>query len=283
MDLRIKEKKLVYDEYQYPVINTTGMTPKEAAEKIIEIVNNAGMFLSENGQGKFSVFSQQQLIGFIETYENTFHKGNCYVKFEFENYNTTLASEIVDLLQERIKRPLQVMLSSEEMEKIFFLEKAGFRCKRKSYELCVTENDLCNAEKKNNPTFVNIQKDPEMYGACARFMYEYYATVHEVVNPLTASYETFLQKLPEKVYFYSSEGEIYHVAFVEENEIAYVGSKEQCDFKLFITGVVKELFKKYEALSFECDDCDMAAMVLKNLFGVEVEESYNTYVREYDM
>ena len=86
--------------------------------------------------------------------------------------------------------------------------------------------------------------------------------------------------MPEEAYYDYREGEICHIAFVEENEIAYVGTREQSSFKGFITGVVLAIFEKYEELFFECDDCDKAAMMLKELFEIEVEESYDTYVRE---
>ena len=83
-------------------------------------------FLLENGQGRFSVFYKQQMIGFVEIYENEFHNRNCYVKVELKKYGTILANELFDLLQKHIKRPLQVMISSMEEEKIAFLENLDF-------------------------------------------------------------------------------------------------------------------------------------------------------------
>lgn len=276
-----------YDDYDYPVIDTTELMPKEVAEKIIEMIQSESMQLVEDGVGKFSVLINQQIFGSIETYENEFHKGNCYMKFEFEEYDLSLASEIFALLQNRMKRPLQVMLSSSEVEKIAFLEKAGFVCKRKCYEACVTMDDLCDMGNvvhiENGNTFMCCGRGSEEYDMCTRFLYEYYRNVHEAVNPLTASYEEFLKPLPDEVYYDSYEGEVRHIAFVEENEIAYVGSRDKSDFGRFITGVVRNLFNLYEELTFEYDDCDETAIVLKDLFEAEVEESYNTYVREWDI
>ena len=250
-------------------------------------------FLLENGQGRFSVFYKQQMLGFVEIYENEFHNRNCYVKVELKKYGTILAIELFDLLQKHIKRPLQVMISSMEEEKIAFLEKSGFQCKRKCYELNVTANSLRDIENvifegksvytEYNDTFVQCLKGSEEYDLCARFLYEYYAKVHEAINPLTASYEVFRKQLPEEVYYDCIKGEIFHVAFVEENEIAYVGSEDKNAFKRFIIDVVLNLFMKYKELFFECDDCDEAAMMLQSLFAVEVNESYNTYVREWDI
>lgn len=279
-----------YDDYDYPVIDTTDLMPRETAEKIIEMIKCESVQLLQDGKDKFSVHFNQQTVGSLETYENEFHKGNCYVKFELERYDKAFAREIFDLLQKHIERPFQVMLSSKEEEKIAFLEKVGFECKRKCYELCVTENGLCDTENVDdarkavhteaNDRFMRCHKDSEQYELCARFLYEYYARVHEAINPLTASYEDFLKLLPEEVYYESDDSEIRHIVFVEENEIAYVGSRDQSDFKRFITGVVLDLFEKYEELFFECDDCDEAAMMLKDLFEVELDDSYNTYVRK---
>ena len=256
------------------------MDLKSRMKKLVIIVG-------PNAVGQFYVLINQQIIGSIETYENEFHKENCYVKFEFEEYDLPLASEIFALLQNHIKRPLQVMLSSSEVEKIAFLEKAGFVCKRKCYEACVTMDDLCDMGNvvhiENGNTFMCCGRGSEEYDMCTRFLYEYYRNVHEAVNPLTASYEEFLKLLPDEVYYDSYEGEVRHIAFVEENEIAYVGSRDKSDFGRFITGVVRNLFNLYEELTFEYDDCDETAIVLKDLFEEEVEESYNTYVREWDI
>ena len=98
------------------------MDLKSRMKKLVIIVG-------PNAVGKFSLLINQQIIGSIETYENEFHKGNCYVIFVFEEYDLSIASEIFTLLQKRMKRPLQVMLSSSEEKKIAFLEKAGFVCK----------------------------------------------------------------------------------------------------------------------------------------------------------
>ena len=148
-------------------------------------------------------------------------------------------------------------------------------------------DDLCYMGNvvhiENGNTFMCCGKGSEEYDMCTRFLYEYYRNVHEAVNPLTASYEEFLKLLPDEVYYDSYEGEVRHIAFVEENEIAYVGSRDKSDFGRFITGVVRNLFNLYEELTFEYDDCDETAIVLKDLFEAEVEESYNTYVREWDI
>jgi len=42
--------------------------------------------------------------------------------------------------------------------------------------------------------------------------------------------------------------------------------------------VVYTIFKKYFTITFECDDCDWAAMQLRGLFQNQSEESYDTYI-----
>lgn len=253
--------------------------------KILDYIKYAQVSLSEEGQDKFTVIWQQQAIGSIETYENEFHKRNCYVKLDLERYDMENATEIFDILQEREKRPLQIMVDSTEYEKIAFLEKAGFQCKRKSYELDVTANELRKLDtimEKCTQDYCECKKGNTEYDLCARFMYEYYRKKHEDINPLTAEYEMFLAKLPEEAFCKMYNGEVVHVAFVEENELAYVGTKDKAEFKQFILGIVLKLFEKYEEICFECDDCDEAAMTLKDLFVQNVDESYDTYIIAWD-
>ena len=116
------------------------------------------------------------------------------------------------------------------------------------------------------------------YDLCARFMFEYYARMHENINPLTADYEMFATRLPEDVFYKKDTNGIFHVAFIEENEIAYVGTRNSVEFKSFIENVIRKLFEEYEKVVFECDDCDEAAMELRKLFAYDVDESYDTYI-----
>lgn len=56
------------------------------------------------------------------------------------------------------------------------------------------------------------------------------------------------------------------LAFVEEEEIAYVWGAEPAALREFLQRLVCRLFRQYDALCFECDDCDWAAICLKSLF-----------------
>lgn len=92
--------------------------------------------------------------------------------------------------------------------------------------------------------------------------------------------DVFSQKLPMQVFYEKKNDEIINVAFVEENEIAYVCTKAREYCAVFARNVVENLFIENESLFFECDDCDWAAMELRSLFDIKVEESYNTYIRD---
>lgn len=46
--------------------------------------------------------------------------------------------------------------------------------------------------------------------------------MHQAINPLTASFEEFVEILPNEVYFVDEK----NFAFVEDNEIAYVLCEE---------------------------------------------------------
>ena len=217
--------------------------------------------------------------------KNDFHKRNCYLKLELKEYDINIATELFDLLQYQVKRSLQVMISSVDVPKVIFLEKGGFHCIRKCYEVEVTVNELRDTEKiaeDKVEKYLRCKKGVSEYELCANFIYEYYMQTHEKINPLTVNYETFLTQLPDEVFFMLDNGKIEHVAFIQENEIAYVGTSNIAGFKDFVSYVVRKMFKEQEELFFECDDCDAAAMILMDLFEGEVNESYDTYIRICD-
>ena len=52
-------------------------------------------------------------------------------------------------------------------------------------------------------------------------------------------------------------------------------------YVLVIT-VVLNMFKMYESICFEYDDCDLVALKMASLFQIENTESYNTYIKTYE-
>ena len=50
--------------------------------------------------------------------------------------------------------------------------------------------------------------------------------------------------------------------------------------KRYSRRLVEELFRRYEIITFEADDCDEIAMELRSMFINQSEESFDTYIRE---
>lgn len=143
---------------------------------------------------------------------------------------------------------------------------------RRCYEMEVTEKDMTAVLTGSVPLRQYTKGEPA-YNACCELLYTRYHENHKAINPLTADYETFCQQIPETVYCQDM-----HFAFIEGNEIAYVGSMDESGFIEFAQNLVTVLFKKYEEIFFECDDSDNAAMALRSLFVTENDVSFDTYI-----
>lgn len=68
------------------------------------------------------------------------------------------------------------------------------------------------------------------------------------------------------------------MAFVEDNEIAYMTGRDLQDFQSFINQVIKSLFSQYEIITTEIDDCDPYAMTLFDLYPDKPLNSWDTYL-----
>ena len=86
--------------------------------------------------------------------------------------------------------------------------------------------------------------------------------------------KTFCFGLPENVFYVEKDGFMVNLAFVENNEIAYVCLTDN-RFENFACNLVTLMFKKYSEIFFESDDCDWAATVLKNLLKNQNAESFD--------
>ena len=230
---------------------------------------------------QYEVVSKGRFIGTIILSRNSFHAGNLYLQLEFSAYNIDLGTELFYELwkAQKEEKRFQIMCDSSEAELIRFIEAAGFACKRKCYELEVAES----AWKKEQKFLAEIQQykaGAAEYETACELLYYQYAIKHEAINPLTASYTDFLQALPKQIYAETSDNQIQNFAFVEENEIAYVGSVNTDTYPLFLASLVKQLFSEYDTICFEADDTDRDTMQLKDMFETEEEESFNTYIME---
>ncbi len=228
-------------------------------------------------KNRYEVFSSGESIGFVSTRRNPFHARTCYLNLELTWYEPPCAEELFKLLRAELHRPLQVMLYSWEREKCSFLVAGGFQRKRRCYEMEVGRKDLTVPIEGDLPKAETVRGETP-YSDCCELLYESYAGTHEAVNPLTADRETFCRALPDKVLYAVEDGGIAHFAFADENEIAYVGTVRQSGFRSFACALLAEMFCRYDTVSFECDDCDPAAMELKSFFRTSNEDSYDTYI-----
>lgn len=90
----------------------------------------------------FQISYHGRHLGSVQSYNNPYHQANTYLRLNLIDYDCTIAEPLFQSLQTYLdSRPLQIMLSSAEQEKIHFLTVAGFFCKRKCYEFEVTRQD----------------------------------------------------------------------------------------------------------------------------------------------
>ncbi|MEG3294284.1 GNAT family acetyltransferase [Streptococcus suis] len=196
----------------------------------------------------FHISHHGRPIGNIHTYSNPYHQVNTYLRLDLADCDCTIAKQLFQSLQTSLGgKPLQVMLSSAEQEKIHFLTAAGFVCKRKCYEFEVTKQDYLSQTGTTNLNIV--RKGTAPYQIACQQIFDHYQTGHQDINPWTASQEDFEKDLPDLVYTDSENW-----AFIENNEIAYVCGKEEQSFDSFIQAVICQLFEQYEQISFEADD-----------------------------
>ncbi|HFI0633562.1 TPA: GNAT family acetyltransferase [Streptococcus suis] len=222
----------------------------------------------------FHISHHGRPVGSIQTYSNPYHQTNAYLRLDLADYDCTIAEQLFQSLQTSLGgKPLQVMLSSAEQEKIYFLTAAGFVCKRKCYEFEVTKQDYLSQTGTTN--LYIARKGTAPYQIACQQIFDHYQTVHQDINPWTASQEDFEKDLPDLVYTDSENW-----AFVENNEIAYVCGKDCGSFDNFIQQVISSLFEQYQQISFEADDCDPIAMRLADQFRHPNKPRWDTYILE---
>ncbi len=237
----------------------------------------ADLVICHDTERTLSVSFLGEPVGAIELYSNRFHENNQYLRLHLSRYEPAWAAPLFSYLRHAAQKPLQDMHSSQGTQQAAFLMAGGFACKRKCFELEVTAKDYSSAASAT-PLTAAQRGQPE-YAACCQRLYSHYQATHAAISPLTADVTAFCEHLPPKVFFSSTDAQIQHFAFVEANEIAYVGSIRPDGIRAFAEAVVSKLLAEYESICFECDDCDAASMALKSLFSIDVQESYDTYVR----
>ena len=234
------------------------------------------------GDHRYNIYRDGQDIGCIGVSANPYHKQHCYLNLGLEQFDPAIAKELFSLLREEIGRPLQVMCYSWKGWHDF-LTAGGFERRRRCYELEVSADHLIAPLHASAELHIAVKGSP-MYAACCELLYAYYCKTHTPVSSLTVDADAFCAALPETVMCCIADGKPIHCAFIGPDEtgyeIAYIGTTDLSSFCGFAQSLVSALFRKCDALTAECDDTDPAAMILKSLFRISSDDSYNTYILE---
>lgn len=84
---------------------------------------------------------------------NPRHSANYYLDVNFEGINIENAKEVFGKFAKDLDKPVQIMLSSGETERIAILKAADFVCKRKCYEVEAQEQDYIGGKGEDSITF----------------------------------------------------------------------------------------------------------------------------------
>lgn len=234
------------------------------------------MITLQKQDDRYCAYYGEQYIGTIKLYNNPNHMCNCYLKLDMKCLDAAIGTGLFKEIKAIADRPLQVMVDSTDEATIAFLTAGGFVGKRRCYEVDASADEYIGGNA-NMQLFYTYASDME-YEQCCSMLFDYYVETHKAVNPWTADYETFRYSMPTDVVFAKQDGEIIALAFVEGNEIAYVCGIDKRIFEDFARCLVGAMFKRYETICFECDDCDWAAMTLKSMFIDQDETSFDTYI-----
>lgn len=230
------------------------------------------------GDHRYNIYQNGHDIGCIAVSRNPVHDCHCHLNMGLEQYGPEIAAALFPLLRKELGLPLKMMLCPTP-ELHAFLTAGGFVRKRRCWELEVSAGDLAGPLLYAMP-LTSARKGSELYDACCALMYDYYRATHQAVSPLTATQEEFCAHLPVSVLCAMDNGTPIHCAFLDHEELAYTATSDPATFPDFAQTIVAELFRRYETITTECDDCDSCAMTIKSLFQTEDGDSWDTYILE---
>ena len=222
------------------------------------------------------IYIDDTYMGNIVYSINPYHNGHYYLKLQLQHYDTGVAKELFDLISKKLDKPMQIMISSEEKDEISFIQWAGFTCKRKCYEVEASVQDYIGVKTKEMLSFALV--GDALYERCCEIIFDRYISTHKGINPWSGTKEEFFTLLPKTVFYEMDNETIRILAFVEDNEIAYVYGEDRDEFRIFAQKLITEIFRQNETIVFEADDCDEYAMELKTLFDNQSEETFDTYI-----
>ena len=214
----------------------------------------------------------------ISIKKNHFHKKNIYIDFVLDDMKN-INRDSFKAISEENHAPLQMMIDGDDTKKKDFIEENGFNRVRTCYGMSVRRDDLIRKETAKINLLLAKEGD-EKYCELAKIYFEYYKKTHESINPLTVDFDEFKNILTKDVYYNEEDG--MALAFVEDNEIAYVYASDIAKADEFFYSLCEKLFNDYEEIFFEADDVDESAMRLKNIFSGGVDEITETWIYRLD-
>lgn len=225
-------------------------------------------------ESAYEVFADGVSIGTIRTHRNSYHGRNCYLKLELERMDFDAAELFAGLYGEK-QSPLHTMLPHPQQQAAEFLLRGGFGLRRRCFLMKVSQSDLIAPAAEGE--LLEYTKGSEEYDAACHLLYDQYARDHAAISPLTADFNTFCEKIPEQLVCRKEGDAIVQYAFLDENEVAYMGSEALEGFRAFAEAVLAKLFLHCEQVEFEADDIDEVAMTMRGLFTTGDGFSLDTY------
>ena len=214
----------------------------------------------------------------ISIKKNHFHKKNIYIDFDLDDMKN-INRDSFKAISEENHAPLQMMIDGDDTKNKDFIEENGFKRARTCYGMSVRKDDLIRKERAKINLFLAKEGD-EKYFELAKIYFEYYKKTHESINPLSVDFDEFKNILTKDVYYNDEDG--IALAFVEDNEVAYVYASNLNKADEFFYSLCEMLFNDYEEIFFEADDVDESAMRLKNIFIGGVDEITETWIFKFD-
>ncbi len=234
----------------------------------------------DNELNSIYVYDDLKKIGSIKYKFNKFHTNNVYLQLHLNSFSFD-GGQLFNILATHFNKNLQINEYSNEKELINFIKANGFVLKRKCYECSYTEKEL--KDRTESKQYLNlVHKNDSIYQEALQLLYEKYKRDHESINPLTCSFKEFSLNIPSHATVQLIDNCVVNYAFIDKNEIAYIGSNKIETLRLFSNQVIKTIFKKYPIVEFEADDCDLEAMTLKDMFYNESNKSFNAYIYTKD-
>lgn len=214
----------------------------------------------------------------ISIKKNHFHKKNIYIDFDLDDMKN-INRDSFKAISEENHAPLQMMIDGDDTKKKDFIEENGFNRVRTCYGMSVRRDDLIRKETAKINLLL-VKEGVEKYFELAKIYFEYYKKTHESINSLSVDFDEFKNILTKDVYYNDEDG--IALAFVEDNEIAYVYASDLAKADEFFYCLCEKLFNDYEEIFFEADDVDASAMHLKNIFIGGVDEITETWIFRFD-